>query len=610
MSDRTDRAGAIINRLLSEEAEPHGGAWRADGRRLWTQYLRPYRWRFAAAGAITLVWSFMPFGFAMTWRFLVDRVLMVGRGPEAAGESLGVRGVLIFFGINSGIWLLHLVFQWSRGWLQHATSRQLILALRRDLHNKLADLHVGFFDRTPVGRIMSRVMDDVNVIQATAMSVLVALLGAGAKLVYGPALLFSLNARLALPAVLVLPFFGLAFFVLRRRIQRTHVALRRLNSRTYALTAERIAGVRLVQAFARESGEVRRLGRLLNESVRVGMRLINYEQGLGLIQQTLTAATTAAVVCFGALAVRSGTMTLGDLIAFISALASMYGPVNEVFSCLVQAQATQVVLRRVFNLLDEEVEVKAGHICLDGMTGRVEFDRVTFRYPEQGRPALDDVSFAVRPGEKVALMGPSGSGKTTVFQLLLRFYDPQQGAVRVGGVDLQAADLDSLRRHVCLVQQEPVILSGTIAENITYGRANAKPLEVARAAKAAEMHEFIVSLPLQYHTEVGEGGLTLSGGQRQRLALATALLTEPEILLLDDTTSALDAATEARIRETIRHVLRSRTSLIITQRVMTARDCDRIIVLERGRIVQSGTHAELRAGEGFYRLICEQQERA
>ncbi len=204
-------------------------------------------------------------------------------------------------------------------------------------------------------------------------------------------------------------------------------------------------------------------------------------------------------------------------------------------------------------------------------------------------------------------MGPSGAGKTTVFNLLLRFYDPQVGAVRVGGVNLQEADPTSIRRHICLVQQEPVIFSGTIADNIMYGWLDATPDQIIRAAKQAELHEFIMSLPGKYETDVGEGGVTLSGGQKQRLALATAILTEPEVLLLDDTTSALDAKTEARIRATLNRVLQNRTSLIITQRIATARECNTILVLERGRLTQTGTHNDLIREQGFYRRVYEKQ---
>ena len=609
MSERQDRANQIIVRLLAEAEDAYRGDWKRDFLRLWRDYLHPHRVRFALAALITVLWSAMPYAFALSWRYLIDQVLKLGQGVEAGLTREGVRGVLTFLVVNSAIWTGHLFCQQTRGWLIHTIGRNVVYALRRDLHNKLAALHIGFFERTPVGRIMSRVMDDVSVIHGTASSLLVMLMGPIVKLLMGPGLMFYLNWRLALPVILAMPLYGVAFARLRPRIRKTHVALRRLNSRMYAGTAERISGIRVVQAFGREDGERRSLARLINEFVRVAMRLVNYEQGLALVSGLITAGVSAGAIYFAALSVKQGAMTLGDLVAFVSAMAPTFGPIGELFGYLVQAQSTLVVLRRVFNLLDEKIEVKSGNISLDGMAGKVEFDRVTFRYPGQRRPALDNVRFFVRPGEKVALMGPSGSGKTTVFQLLLRFYDPQEGSVRVGGVDLQDADLASLRRHVCMVQQEPVVFSGTIAENITYGRADARAAEMILAAEAAELDEFIMAQPLKFEATIGEAGVTLSGGQRQRLALAAALLTQPEILLLDDTTSALDAATEARIRSTLKHVLEKRTSLIITQRAATARDCDRIIVFERGRIVQAGAHEELMNQDGFYRAVCRQQER-
>jgi len=314
------------------------------------------------------------------------------------------------------------------------------------------------------------------------------------------------------------------------------------------------------------------------------------------------------VIYIAMLQVKAGATSLGSALAFIGTLGAVFQPVNGLTDQVTSLQAVFVVLRRVFSLLDEEVEIQPGAIHLTGMSGKIRFDRVTFVYPELPTPALGDVSFRIEAGERVAVMGPSGAGKSSLFSLLMRFYDPQEGEVRVGGVHLVDADPGSIRRHVCMVQQEPTIFSGTLAENIMYGRLEATPAQVMRAAERAELHSFVMSLPCKYETEVGEGGVTLSGGQKQRLALATALLTDPEVLLLDDTTSALDARTEARIRATLGKILQGRTSLIITQRVATARDCDRIIVLEDGRVTQVGDHETLSQQDGFYRTACEQQQ--
>jgi ATP-binding cassette subfamily B protein len=269
-----------------------------------------------------------------------------------------------------------------------------------------------------------------------------------------------------------------------------------------------------------------------------------------------------------------------------------------------------VAVSRAFALLDEKEEVLTGARALEDVRGRIRFEDVSFAYPCQKTSALDRVTFEVRPGERVALMGPSGAGKSTVFELLMRFHDPQSGRVLLDDVPLSEADPASVRRHVCMVLQEPVVFAGSIGEAVAYGRVDATPSAIMRAAEQAELHEFVMSLPLKYETEIGERGVTLSGGQKQRLALATALLTEPEVLLLDDTTSALDAATEARIQATLGRVLAGRTSVIITQRASTARKCDRVIVLERGRVTQEGTHEELALAPGFYRRICRQQAAA
>jgi ABC-type multidrug transport system fused ATPase/permease subunit len=305
---------------------------------------------------------------------------------------------------------------------------------------------------------------------------------------------------------------------------------------------------------------------------------------------------------------RSGLLSIGEVVFFMSVMPRLFMQINALANMFVQIQAVFVVIKRVFNLLDEDVDVTPGKIELDGIAGRVHFENVTFVYPGQSTPALDNVSFYIGDGEKIALMGPSGAGKTTVFNLILRFYDPRDGAVYIDGINLVNADPASVRRHAVLVQQEPVIFSGTIAENIVYGRLQSRPTEIMNAARQAELHEFIMTLPVKYETEVGQNGVSLSGGQKQRLALATALLTKPEVLLLDDTTSALDAETEARIRRTLDHVLEGRTSIIITQRIATARSCDRVIVMDQGRIVQQGTHTELKDQEGFYRRIFLQQE--
>jgi len=601
------RINRVIEQLLSEIEFAKLTPWKDLGT-VWRRYLSASAPSILLALFFTFIWSAQPFAFSLAGKYLVDDVLRLpaGIGPEEiAGQMPGFWRWLAAVAV---IWAAFLVAHWLRHRLMIDSGRRLVYGLRRDLHEKLQALHLGYFERHPTGRIMSRLLDDVNVIRQWMTVESVGFMAQVVRLIVGLGVVFFLDAPLASLVLLVLPFYALAFYVLRPRIRRTNIAFRRLNSAMYALAAERISAVRVAKSFAREKGEVRSFARKVLDSVRIQMRTVTYNHLLVLIAGVIVSATTGVMIYLAILQVKDGTMTLGAALAFITALNPLFNPVNQITTQITQVQALFVVARRVLAILETRVDIEPGKIGLEGMKGELRFDRVTFTYPEQKEPALRGVSLTIPAGERVALMGPSGAGKTTIFLLLLRFYDPEQGRISVGGVDLPAASPASLRQHVRLVQQEPMIFTGSMADNITYGKLDAAPAEIRRAAAQAELHEFIQTLPDGYETVVGERGVTLSGGQKQRLALATALLTDPEVLLLDDTTSALDAKTEARIRITLNKVLAGRTSLIITQRVATAMECDRIIVLEDGAVTQQGRHGDLASVDGFYRRICEQQK--
>lgn len=611
MSRTFERTTAIIDELNAER-ERYDGSARDDLRRLWREYVVVHTPRIALALGLTLIWSALPFLFTLTWRYLVDDVLLVSSGRSLAtltpAELEGqARLAVTFFYMNMGLWTTWLITHWTRSWLILLVGRDVVFALRRRLHEKLQDLHVGYFERTPTGRIISRVLDDVNVIDGFVTGQAVNMFASVAKLVLGLGLVFYLDWKLTLTVLASVPVYAWSYQVLRPRVHSAQFAMRRLIARMYARASERVAGVRVIQSFASERPESAGFAHLTFNSVRVAMRMVFYNQSLMVVAGAITAITTGIIIYVGALEVRAGVLTIGSLIAFTSAMAHIFEPVNSLTSLAIELEQVLVVIRRVFGMLDEPIEVAPGRLKLEGMVGKIAFDAVTFSYPLSTRPALDHVSFHIRPGERVAIMGPSGAGKSTLFQLLMRFYDPQSGSVSVGGVQLADADPHSIRRHVVMVQQEPVLFSGSVAENIRYGTLDAEPHEVIKAARQAELHEFIMTLPRKYETEVGEKGVTLSGGQKQRMALATALLTDPEVLLLDDTTSALDAETEARIRATLNRALAGRTALVITQRIATARDCDRILVFQAGRIVQEGAHRQLLDCDGFYRDVCMRQ---
>lgn len=611
MKHRSDRVGRVIREMYRERQEEEGGRPQSgtleDLSRLVREFFGP-RWKRMAFGlCVTCLWAMTPYAFSLTWRFLIDDVLMFGQ--DAAPEMLPrqVRLLWVFVSLSAGIWVFWGISFWLFHWASVNTGLEVMYDFRKRMHEKLQALHIGFYQRNPTGRIMSRVMDDAEVIRNLLTGQIVTLTVAIASLVAGLCVIFYLSRETFLLVLIAMPAYALTLYLFRPLIRKANIALRQLNSRLYALSTERISGIQVVSAFGREKSEMLSFSKLAHDFARLRMRSALYSQLLGLIAGSITGFATVAVIYVGALRIRAGDMSLGDTLAIVNAAAYMFPQVGALVVLMTQIQACMVVIHRVFRFMDEPEEVVPGAVVLKGIEGKIAFDHATFTYPDQREPALEDFSLSIPAGQKVALMGPSGSGKSTVFYLLLRFYDPQHGEVRVGGVNLRDADPGSVRRHICMVQQEPTIFAGTIADNIAYGVLDATPEQIMQAAQRAELHEFIMSQPAKYETEIGENGISLSGGQKQRLALATALLADPEVLLLDDTTSALDAETEIRIRRTLEKLLRGRTSLICTHRVATARECERIVVLDRGRISQDGTHSELLLVDGFYRRSAVQQ---
>lgn len=606
---RSDRVKQTVDRLLAE-SDSYEGRIGKDLITLWREFISPSRHRVIVAMLLSLAVAVVPYCFSWTFRFLVDEGLTIDVNASQPVLAHHVRMVVLFFAINMLLWTQWLVCDWFRHKTLVGMGKQLVFDLRKRLHEKLQRLHVGFFERTSTGTIMSRVLDDVNVIFHWSTQRGPHFAMTAVQLTLGFTLLALIAPKVLLLALVAVPAYMVTFRYLRPRIKKVNRALRRLNAKMYALSTERIAGIRTVQAFTREKGELRRFSQLTHDSIRVAMGLVRYTQGFGLTAAIISATTSVLMLYVTIGQYRSGEYSIGYMFFIWGVMGNLMMHSQQMATIVGDMQMAFVVLRRVLAVLEEPEEVPPGEIGLDGIEGEIEFRNVTFFYPGLSRPALENVNFTVQPGEMVAVMGPSGSGKSTLFQLLLRFYDPQHGSVRVGGVDLKWADPISVRQHIRMVQQEPTVFAATIGDNIRYGYFNAPQDAVERAARQAELHEFIATLPQGYDTLVGEHGTSLSGGQRQRLALATALLTDPEVLLLDDTTSALDAGTEARIRRTLRSELVGRTSLIITQRIATARTCDRILVFDRGKLVQQGTHEDLVRELGFYAEInAEQQER-
>jgi ABC-type multidrug transport system fused ATPase/permease subunit len=606
MNSRHKRPLEIIERELKGQ-DVYTGTIFTLLRRLWRDYLSKRKGRLAVALIATVIGAGIHLCFPMTIRFLFDHVLIGSdlNDPHVLRHRIHLTWVYLLF--NCSIWAISLSCQWIRGSGILSIGQWLVFNLRKDLNEKLHNLHIGFFERTPAGRIMSRLLDDVDMIRNWITGQLVEFVSGLTRLTIGIILAFYINWKIALVVLMVIPFYAGAIYWFRPRVRRANITMRRINSSMYARASERIGGIPVVRAFTREKKELRGFASIVHDYVRVGSRMVVYNQGMGLVAGSISAAATALVIFLAALSIRAHTMSLGDLVAMQRLLGHMFDPIQQLTTIFIQFQAILVVLNRVFNLLDEKVDIPQGGREITKVDWPIVFDRVSLAYPGQNDRAVEDISLTIGKGEHLAIMGPSGSGKSTLFQVLLRFYDPSAGRITLGMQDLKELDAGSLRRRISMVQQEPFIFSGTIRTNIRYGHLDATDDQVQKAARLAQLDDFIMTLPKGYDTEVGEKGISLSGGQKQRLALATALLTDPEVLLLDDITSSLDAETEAAILRTILQALDGRTSLFITQRIVLARGCDRIIVLDDGKIESVGTHEDLISREGFYRTICEKQ---
>ena len=489
-------------------------------------------------------------------------------------------------------------------------GQRIVYRIRLDLHQKIQKLQMTFFDKQQTGKIMSRLLDDVQLLQSEVATTFVQTTRHVARILLGIVILLTINLELAVVALMAMPLYLAVYKGFQRAIAVAFTRMRETYADTYGMLEERVRGVRVVLSFAKERGEYRNFYRRLVQIFRLALKSSMLNTGLGAACSTISAIATAYVLYMGAMKVRAGDISVGDLIYFHMAVGNLFMPLVALANVNATIQQMVVIISRVFEVLDEEVVIqdRPNAKRLEKVKGRIVFRNVSFRYTDTGDYVLKNIDFQVEPGMSLAVVGPSGAGKSTLVNLLLRLYEPSEGKVLLDDYDIRDIRLSSLRRHISVVPQEPVLFSGTIADNIVYGRLNATPARIMAAAKAAELHDYVLTLPEKYEARVGERGSNLSGGQKQRLSFAMAILTDPSILVLDDTTSALDAKTEALIQESLSRIMKGRTTFVITHRISTAMRADRILVLANGRGVGWGQHDGLIAQEGVYKQLYEQQK--
>jgi ATP-binding cassette subfamily B protein len=568
--------------------------------RLWPQ-LAPHRALIFGWLAFLAMSSAATLTLPQAVRIMIDRGFANADAATINASFLGLFAVAAVLAVATA----------ARFFCVSLLGERVAAGLRRKLYDHLLTLDQAFFEKTRTGELVSRLAADTELVQTVVGSTLSVALRSLVTLFGAAAMMILSSPRLAGLSALVIPAVVLPIVIFGRRVQKLSRESQDRIADASAIASEALNAMHTVQAYTREPQESARYATAVARALATARRRISMTGTLTALVILLTFGAITLVLWAGAKAVIGGTMAAGVLSQFVlyAILAGgSVGALTEVWGDLLRAAGA---LGRIGELLDTVAEIRSpesAELLAAPVRGAVRFEHVEFRYPSRpDRAALHDFSLAIEPGETVALVGPSGAGKSTVFQLLLRFHDPQRGRITLDGVDLRALALPDLRGSFALVPQDPVLFGASAADNIGFGRSGAHAAAIFAAARAAEAHDFLDALPERYETYLGERGVRLSGGQQQRVAIARALLRDAPILLLDEATSSLDAQSEHYVQQALERLMHGRTTLVIAHRLATVQRADRIVVMDAGRIVAQGTHAELVRQDGLYAELARLQ---
>jgi ATP-binding cassette subfamily B protein len=616
--------------MANQEEEVLGKAY--DGRlmrRLLT-YLRPYRWQVTVALVAIIFKSGLDVLGPFLTKTAIDKYLAHSAGTHSLLDrwlsSQPLRGVAEIAALYAGTLLLSFVFEFLQTYYMQWTGQMVMFDLRSQIFRHLQYMHIGFYDRNPVGRLVTRVTTDVDALNEMFTAGVVSIFEDVFVLLGIVAIMMRMNWKLALITFAVLPLIFWATMIFRVKVRdsyrRIRVAIARINS----YLQEAVSGMLVLQLFNREKRAFRRFSDINASHMEAFKDAIMAYAVYYPVVEILSAVAVAAIIWFGGRDVIRGTATLGVLVAFMQYAQRFFRPIQDLSDKYNILQSAMASAERIFKLLDTPVDIQSPAVTKkpEG-PGRIEFDQVWFGYGARGTTSdslthaarqeasaepdwvLRDVSFAIEPGQTVAIVGHTGAGKTTLISLLLRFYDVQKGAIRIDGMDIREMDLNDLRRRFGVVLQDPFLFSGTVGGNIRLGSDWIADKDVERAAEEVNLADFIRTLPGGFGEEVRERGSTLSTGQKQLISFARALAHNPLILILDEATSSVDTETEFRVRDALSRMVEGRTSLVIAHRLSTVQRADRIIVMHKGKVREMGTHQQLLAQRGVYHKLYQLQ---
>lgn len=563
-------------------------------------YIKPYMHRLifamfctimAAAGNLYIPWII---------KDMIDEVLADKNGTMLNWIAASIIAIFVVRGL----------FWYGQNYLMSYVGQSVIIDIRAAVFKKLQRFSVSFYDKNKTGTIMSYVTNDVNALQSAMVENTIEMITEGFILIGSVVAMIYLDWRLTLFTVCTFPvvlwfmeFFG-------KKIRKTGGRIQECTADITSVLQESVASARVIKSFVREDYEVDRFDVENRANFRANMKNAQLMATLTPVVELVAAIGVTMIIWYGGNNVINGTITAGSLVAFLTYAVNISNPIKRLTRVIGNIQKALAAAQRVFMIIDmpEEIAESRDAKQLPEVSGKVEFQNVSFAYDDKGN-VITDLSFSVKPGEVIAIVGPSGAGKSTIANLLPRFYDVNKGDIKIDGHSVREVTLDSLREQVGIVPQETMLFNGSVYNNILYGRLDATKEEIEAAAKAANAHDFIMQLTDGYETKLGDRGVNLSGGQRQRIAIARAILKNPRILILDEATSALDTESERVVQEALDRLMVGRTSFVIAHRLSTVKNADKILVLEKGNLVESGTHDELLALDGLYAHLYKIQYR-